>query len=156
MVFIDLDNIILYHQPPFNPSRSHPPISAGPYQSSRTTPPLTHPLPPRPPQTPSMAVHTRSPDIVNPHPAPDLGLDKPATLMHRNAFDKELAKFDLVETVDITADGTDIDASQQRDGGCGDDTERQPLEIIWPGKSISHHHSYRHSWSISPDRQKTR
>jgi hypothetical protein len=123
MVFIDLNNIILYHQPPFNASRLHPPISAGPYQSLRTTPLLTHPLPLRPLQTPSMAVHTCSPDIVNPYPAPDLGLDKPATLMHWNAFDRELAKFDLVETVDITVDGTDSDVSQQRDGSCGDDTK---------------------------------
>jgi hypothetical protein len=102
-----------------------------------------------------MAVHTRSPDIVNPHPAPDLGLDRPATLMHRNAFDRELAKLNLVETVDMTADGTDSDVSQQRDNGCGDDAEKQPLETIWPGKSISYHHSYHHSWSIWPDGQKT-
>jgi hypothetical protein len=95
-----------------------------------------------------MAIHTRSPNIVNPYPAPDLGLNKLATLMYWNTFDRKLAKFDLVETMDMTADGTDSDISQQRDGGCRDDTERQPLEIIWPGKSISHHHSYHYSWSI--------
>jgi hypothetical protein len=100
-----------------------------------------------------MAVHSRAPEIVNHRPPPDLGVEKPATLMHPNAFDRELAKLDLVETADMAADGTDSDANQrqQRGDDCVDDAEGQPLETIWLGKSISHYHPHHRSGSIGPD-----
>jgi hypothetical protein len=88
MVLIDLDNIIPYYQPaptkpPFKPLWLYAPILAGLYQSANSTTPLfAHLLPPCPPQPPSMAVHSRAPEIVNHHPPPDLGVEKPATLMH--------------------------------------------------------------------------
>jgi hypothetical protein len=92
-----------------------------------------------------MAVHSRAPEIVNPHPPPDFGIEKPATLMQPNEFDRELVKLDLVETVDINVDGTGSNASQQRGDDFVDDAKIQPLETIWLGKSISHH-SHHHCW----------
>jgi hypothetical protein len=74
----------------------------------------------------------------HPYPASNFALKclKPATLMHSNVFDKELAEFDRVEIMDLTADGADSDISEQRGSGYMADAEREAPEVIWRGKFI--------------------
>jgi hypothetical protein len=135
--YISLDGILQY-QPSTEPSSKPqwlPPISAGLCQPKTTQ--LTYPLPSRPPLPPSIGMQSHT--LVNPHPASDFALKclKPATPMHPNAFDEELAELDRVEIVDLTADGADSDVSEQRGSGYMADIEREAPEAIWQGKFIS-------------------
>jgi hypothetical protein len=131
--YICLDDILQY-QPSTQPSSKPqwlPPISAGLRQPETTR--FTHPLPSRPPPPPSIGVQS------HPHPASDFALKclKPAMPMHPNVFDEELAEFDRVEMVDLTADGADSDISEQRDSGYMANAEREAPEVIWRGKFIA-------------------
>jgi hypothetical protein len=67
---------------------------------------------------------------TNNAPVPDRGSGELVVSMDQNKFNRELAKWDLVETVDITADGTDSDVSEQGGDGYMDNAKRQPLKAI--------------------------
>jgi hypothetical protein len=152
MATITLDEIIEYRPPVAKPPL--PPIAAKCCLSSAERVDAANPAPAwshlgilyaaQPALLDVPYVSSRSSGDINNAPVPDRSSGELPVSMGMNAFDSELAKWDVVEIVDMTADTTDSHVSQQGGDGCVDEAERQSLEAIWLGKSASR----RHSWSI--------
>jgi hypothetical protein len=151
MVVITLDEIIPYHPPPkfpsklpSKPSRSYGSVSSGECPSLRAPLPLTHPLPPRPLQIPSLVMpclHSCSSGPVDPSSIPNSGVGEQAVQVmpaNQNAFDRELAKFDLVEVKDATAVDTYIDDGDLWQDDCVDDIPGEEPDSPCHGKWSYH------------------